>query len=263
MVALLVVVTLISLGAALGLLVWVLRLAREERERSEARAAALALLLDGELTDGAATESAEREPPEGPPIRSLPAETPRDMPPVNGLTDRPLALGGISGGSPPPALLLAAAVGVFIVGVVLAILALTGPDEGAMQTQAAVAPPAPLELLALRHQRRDDVLEISGLVRNPPSGRAVVGLEAVADSFAADGAPLTRGRKPLATRRLDPGEESPFAILLSPAASVKRYRISFVDGTGTVPHVDLRGRRAESSAAAPNRTGQAGERNGS
>src|SRR5690606_24531155 len=82
MVALLVVVTLISLGAALGLLVWVLRLAREERERSEARAAALALLLDGELTDGAATESAEREPPEGPPIRSLPAETPRDMPPV-------------------------------------------------------------------------------------------------------------------------------------------------------------------------------------
>lgn len=258
MVALLVVVTLVSLGAALGLLVWVLRLAREERERSEARAAALSLLLDGELTDGGSPASVRPEPPAPPPVPTRPRESADDAVLPSGLTGRPFAFGMVAGSS-RTALLLAAAVGVFVIGLVLAVLASTGPGEGAGQT--AGHPPAPLELLALRHQRRDGVLEISGLVRNPPSGRAVTGLEAVADSFGADGAPLTRGRNPLRTRRLNPGDESPFAIVLSPGAQVKRYRISFIDGTGTVPHVDLRGRRAESHAPALPGGAQPGGRN--
>ncbi len=261
MVALLVVVTLVSLGAALGLLVWVLRLGREERERSEARAAALSLLLDGELTDGVSPEPARPERPAPPPIRPHAESAAPDAVPSTGLTDRPLVFGGTATGSPRTALLLAAAAGVFVAGLVLAGLALTGPDRDA--GQSAAHPPAPLELLALRHQRHDGVLEISGVVRNPPSGRAVGGLEAVAHSFGADGAPLTSGRKPLRTSRLNPGDESPFAIVLSPAAQVKRYRISFIDGTGTVPHVDLRSRRAQSKAPVLPAAGQAGERNGS
>src|SRR5580765_4707351 len=46
MTALLVVVTLVSLALAGALLVYVLKLSREERDRSEARAAALAELLE-------------------------------------------------------------------------------------------------------------------------------------------------------------------------------------------------------------------------
>lgn len=260
MVALLVVVTLVSLGAALGLLAWVLRLAREERERSEARAAALSLLLDGELSDGASPEPARPERSVPPPIAPR-EEASLDAASSSGLTDRRLEFGGTAAGSPRTALLLAAAAGVFVIGLGLAGLALTGPDESGRES--AAHPPAPLELLALRHQRRDGVLEISGLVRNPASGRAVSGLEAVADSFGADGAPLTRGRNPLRTGRLNPGDESPFAIVLSSAAQVKRYRISFIDSTGTVPHVDLRGRRAESNAPALPGAGQPGGRNGS
>ena len=48
MTALLVVVTLVSLALAGALLVYVLKLSREERDRSEARAAALAELLEAQ-----------------------------------------------------------------------------------------------------------------------------------------------------------------------------------------------------------------------
>jgi hypothetical protein len=245
MTALLVLVTLASLGAAIGLLVWVLRLAREERERSEARAAALALLLEGELPDGGARSTA----PE--PVRAA-AATPGHpdnavAAPAAALTSRPLAFGPAADEPSSRPLLLAAAAALFVVGLVLAGLA-GRSDSG---RAAAPEPSAPLELLALRHDRREGRLEISGLVRNPRAGRIVQGLEAVADSFGADGAFLTSGRTVFQSSRLAPGEEAPFAIVLTPGARVTRYRVRFTDGRVTVPHVDVRDRYAAGTPSPP------------
>lgn len=246
MTALLVVVTLASLGAAIALLVWVLRLAREERERSEARAAALALLLDGELPDGGARVAAPHEA-----ARDLVGTSGNpngaDTPSPSALTSRPLAFGPANDGSSSRPLLLAAAAAMFVLGLVLAGLAVRSGSGPA----AAPEPSAPLELLALRHDRRDGALEISGLVRNPRTGRIVQGLEAVADSFGADGAFLASGRTALQSARLAPGDEAPFAIVLTPAARVTRYRVRFTNGRVTVPHVDVRDRHAAGVPAPP------------
>src|SRR5262245_37378339 len=78
MTALLVVITLASLALAGALMVYVLKLAREERDRSDARAAALAELLEtqapAELVPPSELEPAVRvEPP--PAVAFEPTET--------------------------------------------------------------------------------------------------------------------------------------------------------------------------------------------
>ena len=135
-------------------------------------------------------------------------------------------------------LLLVPAIGVLIVG-----LALTGIyfwNQPQTSAAAASVTSAPLELVALRHERQGTTLIVSGVVRNPHAGRKIKGLSAVAFTFDRQGAFLTSGRASLDFPQLVAGEESPFSVSVPQSAGVGRYRISFRTEDGMVPHIDRR-----------------------
>ena len=106
---------------------------------------------------------------------------------------------------------------------------------------AASAPSAPLELVSLRHERQGGRLSISGLVRNPRGGAPADHLTAVVFLFDQQSAFVTSARADVDFTRLTPGDESPFVIGLDAPANVSRYRVSFRNEGGVVPHVDRRG----------------------
>ena len=238
MTALLVVVTFGALGLAGALLFYVLRLTREERDRSAARAAALSEMIeDGTSTSpgasgdlpffnewmasGASTAAAET---------SRPAER--------------VPMFGIAAADDvqrtAPGWLLVPVIGALVVGLVLTgIYVWNRPD---LVTAATPAPAAsvPLELVSLRHERQGATLIVSGLVRNPHAGQPIKGLSAVAFTFDRQGTFLTSGRVQLDFPQLDAGDESPFAISLPQSTGVGRYRVSFRTEDGVVPHVDRR-----------------------
>jgi len=235
MTAILLVVTLMSVLAALALGAYVLKLTREQRDRSEARATALA-----EALGGSPAIAAETFVPETPLASAV--EAPRG----GALFDH------VVPASPSPTLLVIPLAGVLIVGLALgAVYAWHRPAVAA--TTAAPEAAAPLELMALRHARQGDALVISGLVRNPEGGRAISGLTAIAFAFDRDGRFLTSGRATLDFPRLSPGDESPFSIAIPDGAAVGRYRISFRNDSGILPHLDRRGDApvAPAQASAP------------
>lgn len=213
MTALLVGVTFVALGVAGVLLFYVLRLSREDRERHQARAAALAERIGGAHHEPAAPGDADRR-IERPPLFGEVTETSRTRSPQ-----------------------LAAA------GALVVVLALTGAylfnragATAAANTQGA----APLELTSLRHERRGEALVVTGVVHNPGAGRAYDDLVAVVFAFDGEGSYLSSGRAGLDFRRLPPGEESPFSITLPSAAGVARYRVSFRTDDAVIPHLDRR-----------------------
>ncbi len=262
MTALLVVVTLVSLGVAGALLAYVLRLTREERDRSDARAAALSALLnesaDAEGSANHAPPLRIREPLGRPSLDDLPtsstATASHVRPTVHELPlehdDEPSRVAGRApmfgvgvdqDESSRPRLLLVPVIGVLIVGLALSGIYFWNRSEAGATVAAAQADAAPsLELVSLRHHRKDGALIVSGLVRNPHSGTTVKGLSAVAFSFDRQGTFLTSARAPLDFRQLAAGDESPFAITLTPATSITRYRVSFRTDEGMVRHVDRR-----------------------
>ncbi|MBA3269010.1 MAG: hypothetical protein H0T71_00750 [Acidobacteria bacterium] len=106
---------------------------------------------------------------------------------------------------------------------------------------AATSAHAPLELVSLRHERRGPRLAVTGLVRNPGAGAMVEKLAAVVFLFDQQGAFLSSARANLDFVTLAPGDESPFAIAVEAPAEVARYRVSFRNDAGVVPHIDRRG----------------------
>ena len=242
MTALLVVVTLVSLALAGALLVYVLKLSREERDRSEARAAALAELLEAQ----APSEPVQLRALEPSPHVERKSAT-RLEPTEAADRSRTADLFASATADParehPMRRLLAPAIGVAIVGLALTSVylwnrpAATVQAGGALQTAEAARP---LELVTLRHQRQGDTLVITGLVRNPPDAAAITGLVAVAFAFDKQGTFLMSGRSVLDFPQLKAGEESPFSITIPQAGSVGRYRVSFRTDVGIVPHVDRR-----------------------
>jgi hypothetical protein len=101
---------------------------------------------------------------------------------------------------------------------------------------------APLELVALEHDRDDSRLVVRGIVRNPISAATINGLTAVVLVFSRDGEFIASGRAPVAASALAPGAETPFVVTLQDADSVDKYRVSFRAGNRVVTHVDRRGR---------------------
>ena len=101
--------------------------------------------------------------------------------------------------------------------------------------------PAPLELVSMRHERVGPKLSITGLVRNPNGGAAVERLAAVVFLFDQQSAFVTSARADVDFTRLGPGDESPFVIAVDAPTNVARYRVSFRNEAGVVPHVDRRG----------------------
>jgi hypothetical protein len=214
MTALLVVLTFAALAVAGVLLFYVLRLSHEDRERHEARSAALAEMIgDGPVTPDVVHEAQADAHVEAP---ALFGEVQADR----------------RAGSP---LLLAA--GVVVVLIAIAGIYLFNRVGG---TASASQGPAPLELTSLAHERAGESLKISGLVHNPRAGRSYSDVVAVVFTFDRQGNYLSSGRAGLDFRQLPPGEEAPFAITLPSAAGVVRYRVSFRTDAAVIPHIDRR-----------------------
>jgi hypothetical protein len=146
---------------------------------------------------------------------------------------------------------LALAVGAFVVASAAAIMIVfsgEAPNASAMPPQnvsaatppAPQAAPAPLELVALGHERDGDQLTVRGIVRNPAAGTEMDRLTAVVSVFNRDGGFLTSGRAAVASPALIPGGESTFVVTMPAAGDVGRYRVSFRSDEHVISHVDKR-----------------------
>jgi hypothetical protein len=212
MTTILVLVALLSLAVAAGLLVQNWRLFRDEARRSAARVEAL--------------RAAASEPPDR---TSVPVPSSHDL--------------FETGNEPAPARRrLAFPVGLAVAAAVIALLGVAATNDGSPDLAGGGSDtPMPLELVRLQHERSGDRLSISGVVRNPTSGRSIADTDVVVTAFDRAGALVTSITGPLDFRTLEPGDESAFTIALDEAAAVGRYRVSFRSDARVVPHVDRRG----------------------
>jgi heme A synthase len=209
-------ITVLSLAVAAIMSVVAWRLARDERRRSEARVEALA------------EEIRADEPPLLHVGEYLPPEAPAR-------TQGSLAA--------------ALAIGVFFVGSVVGLAVVfsngarnstvapegaAGPAQAAQTATSAVK--APLELMALSHERDDDRLIVRGAVRSPLQGDAGA-VTAIVSAFDRAGALVASGRAPIETGA---GVESTFAVTITGVDALHRYRVSFRSDDRAVAHVDRR-----------------------
>jgi hypothetical protein len=223
---LLLILTIASLLVAVVMSVVAWRTASEERRRSNARVAALAADIHDSDFD----------------LRSNEPEQGRELAPIGDLF---AAAQPVQSGS---RFAIVVACGVIVVGslATLGLLLSRGsPHVSAATTASQTTPagltnPAPLELVALGHERTGDDLTVRGIVRNPSSGIAVERLTAVVFLFNREGGFLTSGRATVESPALVPGGESRFVVTVPSAGEVGRYRVSFRTDDRVVPHVDRR-----------------------
>ena len=154
-------------------------------------------------------------------------------------------------GSPRAAIALA---GVVLVGVLAAGYAWFGGGETSGAVSSRPAPSAvaaqpettastglPLDLISLAHERRDGVLVVRGVVRNPAAASVRTGVVANVVLLDRDGRPLGAARAPLAGLRLRPGTETSFTVQVDAPDNLRRYRVTFRDANEVpVPHADRR-----------------------
>jgi hypothetical protein len=254
----LLVITLISAATAIVALASSRRLRRIERERSEARVAALAHAAethgaaDGGWTSVAGEWQWTPEPSQQPGIRdsgfgigaARPALIPNPQPPIPEVEPQ-ISSGALFGtvqreepsGSRLP-IFAAASLIVMLGGALIFLNTSASNDHAATVGQASHT--EPLELVALGHAREVSVLTITGTIRNPSSGVKVEGLTAVISLLDRRGALVSTKDVPLDYRALGPGEEAPFKVSIPDRGSIARYRVSFRAGADVVPHVDRR-----------------------
>jgi hypothetical protein len=219
-----IVIAAISLVVSITMSAVAWRLAREERRRSRARVAVLASdLADLDLYPAAA----------GAPVADL-----------------------FRAQAPGPSRFAAVlAVGVFAVATALALIVVTGRNgqPGAEPRAAVTARPgatgptprttaesAPLELVALGHEREGDGIIVRGVVRNPMAGVERDRVAVVVFLFNRDGGFLTSGLAAVDIPALAPGAQSGFIVTVPHVSEVGRYRVSFRSDDRIVPHVDRR-----------------------
>ena len=211
MIALL-VITVVSLAVAvvMGVVAW--RLTLEERRRAQARVAVLAADIHDEKAS---------------PVHVSDLFVAEARPRTN------------------ESLFSALAIGALVVG---SLIALTVVFTGGPRISQAAAPTdaeraAPLELIALGHERDGDDLIVRGVVRNPdsPGQAGAVGLvTAVVVAFNQEGGLVASGHAPLDSARLASGVESNFAVRITGVGNVYRYRVSFRVDDRAIAHVDRR-----------------------
>jgi hypothetical protein len=232
---LLIVITVVSSLVAMAMSGVGLRARREEKRRAAARVAALSAAAAAPA--GAVTLANPRiEPVVASGVRAARLDEPRAPEPML----RHEFLGGTAapttGTSHQRGLVAAAAL--FAVGLTAFVAVRI---SGGPAVAAPAAPPAPLELLSLRHERLGGRLSVAGLVRNPPAGVPVEKLTAVVLLFDQQGTFVTSSTAPVDFLRLSAGDESPFVVKLDAPQNVARYRVSFRTDGGTMAHVDRRG----------------------
>ncbi len=268
-------VTVISLGVALVMSMAAWRVTRDEKKRSAARVAALSLAASADDNPSAFAHSAPAErnrledfAPAARPVMKAPWSAPKIVPAPITIAAAPAELplyqpriepaqfaepavshaSGFLGadvtprdtGSGQKALVFAA---VFLFVVLAGGLAwkMSGPEG---TSAAAIGPNSPLELVSLSHQRHNEKLAVSGLVRNPAAGKPIEHLSAVVFLFDRMGTFVTSSKANVDFLKLGAGDESPFVVSLDAPATVARYRVSFRTDDGVVPHVDRRGQTA-------------------
>ena len=219
---LLIGIAALALILAIGMGLILFKVLNDERQRSDARVAALAA--------AAATVD-------------LPlASEADDLTLSDHVVSRSDLFVSEDAGSPWPR--RAAVAGVLAVGIGIGGY---GIAAWSTRTPPAAVPAAPLELLSLKHTQEGSTLTVSGLVRNPRTGAPQAQVFATAVLFGPDGNFLTSGRAALDFTSLAPGDESPFVIAVPVNGTVARYRVGFRAPDGSViAHVD---RRADSTAA--------------
>ena len=220
----LVAVTVISLtlACAMGVVTW--RLMREERRRSDARVAALMADLHGRSV--------------GRPEQAVPHT--RDVAPLLDTAETATGLFAPMRRSPALFRRVLATVAAAVVVVAIVSLTLLPGLSGDAPADPAAGTPDPVELLSLGHARKGEFLAITGSLRNPAGGIEQEHLSVTAIVFDRDGAVVGTGQTPLPVAVLAPGSETPFTISLPDADRINRYRISFMRGQTSVPHVDRR-----------------------
>ena len=260
-------ITIVSLVVALVMSVAAWRLMRDDKKRAAARVAALSVAAaapetreSGQALSAFATESRAEKP-----MTKAPWAAPRIVPAAVGATavapaaELPLhqparisfesaAVSHASGflgaeeipreGGGRQTSLALAAVFLFVVLSGGLVWMMSGPRG---TTAVAVGPNSPLELVSLTHARQNQKLAVSGLVRNPASGKPIEHLSAVVFLFDRMGTFVTSSRANVDFLKLGAGDESPFVVSLDAPASVARYRVSFRTDDGIVPHIDRRG----------------------
>lgn len=247
--ATLVTVTVLSMSmaAALSAIVW--RMLRLERQRSNARVAALSAAA--RVSQASVGQASVGQASVGQAFRPDEAD------------DLPLTSPAISEGAPLFApreqespwgarFAVMAAVALVVSSLVLFSLAaharntralsLAVPRAAASQVSpAAAASSAQLELLALRDSRQAGSLTITGMVQNPRTGTQLSRVAVTAYTFDDRGSFLASGRALIDITALAPGDESPFTVTVPVSDTVARYRIGFRDDAGRViAHVDRR-----------------------
>lgn len=232
-------ITLVSLATTGALIIYVARLVREERERSEARVAALSSAIRDRGPEGGAS-------PATPASRSLarPITEPERSPWLPGSASLLFAGRTDDTGLTASRRWIVPGAAVAAVAAALLLLAVTTSDRrtpSAPASAAAEGTAQPLELLSLRHSREDSSLTVSGLVRNPPDAPPHVNTDVVVFTFDEAGGSLSSVRAALADAELGGGAESPFSLTIPDGARVHRYRVSFRRGSRVLPHVDRRG----------------------
>ena len=273
---LLIAITVVSLIVACVMAAAAWRFGREDRARSAARVAALAAAA-GEPEFTAKAEPVAVVPA----VAAVPAAVrPAESEPVAVNASRPWAPARVSAFSTRPSVVdhshsatvddlplshapmgdafLGSAVatpessgrqrGLAIAAMFLLVALLAGgywTVFGSRSSGVSAAPGAaahsPLELISLRHERRGPRLAVTGLVRNPGAGAPVDKLAAVVFLFDQQGGFISSARANVDFLKLAPGDESPFVIATDAPDTVARYRVSFRDDAGVVPHVDRRG----------------------
>jgi hypothetical protein len=207
--AMLLAVTALSLLAAAVMAAITWRMRRDERRRSDARVAALSSAIYGD---------SESEPSAGQLFRAQPAP---------------------SAGRLGMVVILGACV-VSAIGGAALVVARSPHREPVRASAPRRAPDAPLELLALEHERDGEQLIVRGIVRNPVDAAERDGLSAVILLLGRDGALISTGRAAVPASRLAPGATTPFVISVAGSADVYRFRLSFRTDARIEPHVDRR-----------------------
>lgn len=243
----LVTVTLLSLGMAAALSVIVWRMLRDEKQRSEARVAALALLA----ARPAATPTTRLQTAPSPvaPIKAAPAAPVKATIGPSSAPTTALFEEHVPESPWKNRLAVMTALGLALASVILFALAANTSKAPARAvggrpaaTNASTAAGAPgLELISLRDSRQANSLTITGLVRNPSQGSPLDRIAVTAYTFDDKGSFLASGRALLDVTALAPGDESPFVVSVPVTDTVARYRIGFRTEDGRViAHVDKR-----------------------
>jgi hypothetical protein len=227
-------VTFIAVAVAIVAAAYAWRIANAERQRSDARVAALAAAIDddGPAEAGRHTDSYPAE-------AGLHAEkADAGLPTPSGMFER-APRSGLQG---RPLLKLGAGFAMAVMVIVL--IAMSGDRERASADGPRVSAQVParheLELLSMRHARTGDALRVTGLVRNGGAATSS-SIMAVVFVFDRDGGFVASGRAPLEFSDIARGDESPFQVTIPDVKEVGRYRVSFRTQAGIVRHVDLRG----------------------